>query len=431
MKTIKRQSDWEEDICQQILEVIHDELYFDYRYLDLALSSLQYKKDDTIQITATDGICFFYPIEQILRVYKENPVFLNRAYLHSVMHCVFRHLWMRKDREIFLWGLASDIAVEWLIDHAKGKSTNRILSRIRMNYYEHLKTDQIPVTAAAIYSDLLCITDPLQQMQLQKEFFVDDHRYWPKEEKSTSASNQASKNWEKVGRRLTQEIEKRGSENSDGGQNIIHQIKQGKSRRNYQDFLKKFMVLKEEMHCDEDTFDLTYYTYGLRLYKNMPLIEPLESREVMKILNFIIVIDTSYSTSGSLVEKFLEETFQILTSKDSFFHQSQIHIIQCDNQIRKDTLISSLDDISIYMEDFELSGGGGTDFRPAFRYINQQLDEGKYKNIKGVLYFTDGKGIYPAKRPPYDTAFVFLGQDSEMTVPAWAMKVFLDENEMI
>ncbi len=427
-----RQTEWEENICERILRLIHDELYFDYRFLDVALSTLIFKKQDVITSTATDGIYLYYPVEQIMRVYKENPVFLNRAYLHSVMHCVFRHLWMRGKREEAIWNLASDIAVEWMIDHAGGKSTKRILSRIRIDYYAHLKEEKIPVTAAAIYHDLLGITDMEEQMHLQLEFYVDDHRFWPKEEKQSPSQQQAGKDWDKIGRRATKELERKGLEDSNATENIVTQIQQGKSRRTYREFLKKFMVLREELVPDEDTFDLNYYTFGLRLYKNMPLIEPIETREVMKILNFIIVIDTSYSTNGTLVQKFLEETFQILTSKDSFFHKSQVHIIQCDNRVQKDTLIASLDDIEFVMKDYELSGGGGTDFRPAFSYINEKLSTGVYENVKGVLYFTDGKGTYPAKRPEYDTAFIFVGEnDNNTEVPPWAMKLILDETELL
>ena len=36
----------------------------------------------------------------------------------------------------------------------------------------------------------------------------------------------------------------------------------------------------------------------------MPLIEPLETRETYKIRDFVIVLDTSYSVSGELVEHF-------------------------------------------------------------------------------------------------------------------------------
>ena len=56
-----------------------------------------------------------------------------------------------------------------------------------------------------------------------------------------------------------------------------------RGRRSYRDFLQKFSVLREELAADLDEFDLNYYTYGFRLYRNMPLIEPLESRETKKI----------------------------------------------------------------------------------------------------------------------------------------------------
>ena len=228
---------------------------------------------------------------------------------------------------------------------------------------------------------------------------------------------------------MEQELNLRGDDSASGIDAMKTQTKEGKSRRSYKDFLRKFTVLKEELHCDYDEFDLNYYSYGLRLYKNMPLIEPLESREVTKISEFVIVIDTSYSTNGPLVQKFLEETFQIIQERDSFFHKSQIRIIQCDNQVHSDTIIKEQRDIPKLLHNFELIGGGGTDFRPAFSYINKLLENGEFQNLKGVLYFTDGKGIYPAKRPPYETAFLFLEEEEHPDVPAWAMKLILHEED--
>ena len=72
----------------------------------------------------------------------------------------------------------------------------------------------------------------------------------------------------------------------------------------------------------------------------------------------------------------------------------------------------------------------GTDFRPAFAYVNQLCAEKKFSNLRGLLYFTDGMGTYPARRPGYDTAFLFLGERfDDANVPPWAMKVVLDEEE--
>lgn len=450
------QTEWENGMCIQILDVIRNELYLDFRYLDMALSALTYSASEQIHTLATDGSFLFFSREQILRVFRSNPLFLNRAYLHSILHCIFRHLWMRGNREPVLWNIACDIAVEWTIDSFDKNSTRRTLSLRRMNYYAHLKEEHIPVTAAAIYHDLLSITDYEEQAALQFEFYTDDHRFWPKSPSQSPSFAKAGENWEKIGRRVTKEIELKGKQDGDALSSVQTQISQGKSRRSYKEFLRKFTVLKEELQCDYDEFDLNYYTYGLRLYKNMPLIEPLESKEIMKISEFVIVIDTSYSTNGTLVKRFLEETFQIIRQRDSFFRKSHVRIIQCDNQVHADTIIRSQEDIERLLQNFSLVGGGGTDFRPAFAYVNRLLDEGVFHNLRGLLYFTDGKGIYPSKRPPYETAFVFIdhpeygkdiaapgeaardssrpdtfsGTDTLPKIPPWAMRIHLDEDEL-
>lgn len=86
-----------------------------------------------------------------------------------------------------------------------------------------------------------------------------------------------------------------------------------------------------------------------------------------------------------------------------------LHLIQADNAIRQDLLVRNEDELIHAMNHFQLRGGGGTDFRPAFEYVSQLCAEKKFSNLRGLLYFTDGMGTYPARRPAYDTAFLFLG----------------------
>ena len=77
------------------------------------------------------------------------------------------------------------------------------------------------------------------------------------------------------------------------------------------------------------------------------------------------------------------------------------------------------------------SGEGGTDFRPAFAYVDQMLENHEFEELKGLLYFTDGYGIYPGKMPAYKTAFVFMQEDyRDVDVPAWALKLIIEESEM-
>ena len=83
------------------------------------------------------------------------------------------------------------------------------------------------------------------------------------------------------------------------------------------------------------------------------------------------------------------------------------------------------------MEHFQLYGEGGTDFRPAFDYVDRLKEEGEFTNLKGLIYFTDGYGIYPERMPSYRTAFVFLEEDyRDADVPAWAIRLILGEESL-
>ena len=84
-----------------------------------------------------------------------------------------------------------------------------------------------------------------------------------------------------------------------------------------------------------------------------------------------------------------------------------------------------------YMDDFTIQGHGGTDFRPVFEYIRILTAKNQFHKLRGLIYFTDGKGIYPIESPYYDTAFVFIEDNySDISVPAWAMKLILSPEDL-
>ena len=214
-----------------------------------------------------------------------------------------------------------------------------------------------------------------------------------------------------------------------GLQQLLSEL--NRERYDYGAFLKKFAVMGEVMKINDDEFDCIFYTYGLKRYGNMPLIEPLEYKEVRRIRDFVIAIDTSGSTSGELVNRFLTKTYNILMSTESFFSKVNIHIIQCDAEIQEAVKITRREEFETYLEHMTVRGLGGTDFRPVFQYVDQLVRGHEFRHLKGLIYFTDGCGTFPERKPDYQTAFVFVqDQYNSVDVPPWAIRLILEKEEI-
>ena len=203
----------------------------------------------------------------------------------------------------------------------------------------------------------------------------------------------------------------------------------------YAEFLKKFAVRGEVMKLDTDSFDVNYYCYGMSVCENAALIEPLEYKEVKRIRDFVIAIDTSGSVSGALVQNFVQKTYDILNNEKSFFENVNIHIIQCDTEVREAVKITNRKELESYIAKMELKGLGGTDFRPVFDYVKKLLNKKEFTALKGLIYFTDGWGEFPPEKPPYETAFVFMRSDYSAAeppdIPPWAIKLILDDKDIM
>ena len=427
-----------ENICRKILESSRNALYINMRYLDVALSSLAWEITTDIPRIGTDGLKIAYEPHYLADLYRENPMLVNRVYLHMVFHCIFRHLFRPCPEDRELWNLSCDMAVEALIDGMHHRSIRMGVHPFRRAVYDKLRKTLKVLTAEGIYRELKKADyRPEQRARMVQEFCIDDHTYWPAppEEEGPKPPSplmaKLKKHWKDVSDRMQTELSIGREAGTEDGDLSDELAVENRERYDYRTFLKKFAVLKEEMQIDPDSFDYVFYSYGLRMYGNMPLIEPQEWKETHKIEEFVIVIDTSMSCSGDLVRKFLEETYHILAETESFFRKVHIRILQCDDAVRADQLITTGEELKQYMDHLQLYGDGGTDFRPAFTYVQQLIDQGEFKNLKGLLYFTDGKGTFPRKRPPYDAAFILFREDyKEVSVPPWAIRLMLDEEDL-
>ena len=161
------------------------------------------------------------------------------------------------------------------------------------------------------------------------------------------------------------------------------------------------------------------------------MIEPLEYKEVKRIKEFVIAIDTSGSVVGEEVQAFLTKTYNILKSTESYFSRINLHIIQCDAEIQEHVKITTQDEFDAWIRNMRIRGLGGTDFRPVFSLVDKLINTHEFFNLKGLIYFTDGFGVFPEIKPSYETAFIFVNDNYENPpVPSWAIKLVLQKDEL-
>ncbi len=397
-------------------------------YLSGSFCALVPAPGDTVTTAAaTDGETLYYNASFLAAGFLKGKTFAPRLTLHMVLHCLFRHLKKRRGRDAALWDLACDAAVESVLDSLNLPCLGVDERPPRRLFLAECRREMKVLSAEGIYRMLLRERLPDYRIaSLSRLFAMDDHGLWDLEEKrERERSERQDQHWQDAASRSQTALESLVSERGAGGENVMEQLSvSARDDVDYRRFLRRFAAPREVLHADGDAFDYIYYTYGLRHYGNMPLIEPPETREERRIEDFVIAIDTSMSTSGTLVREFLASTYAILRSTDSFTRKLNIHILQCDDQLRSDQKIASLEELRRYMENLPLSGGSATDFRPVFEHVDKLVAAGSFTNLRGLLYFTDGMGVYPEKRPDYETAFILLEEPPlSVKIPPWAIRI--------
>ena len=525
------------ELCVEILKDCRISLMMAFRFLDRALWQLPFRIAYSYLALGSNGRDMFFVPSALVMRFKSSPNETIRDYLHTLLHCVFRHPLDIEHTDAYSWGLACDIVVESIAAEMCARRFPGAHDAAVQEALEYLGEHIGRITPQNLYrafadagSSFATAKDmglsPLYMRHLEDIFIRDSHDYWannakkgepnpdgepdPDEEPiqnqevkelsadtaeegdggSDAESDDASSNqdqqdsessqdddehdeqedadenagelslddiqkalegglddeededdfdaeeverqWEEIAKQLEVDLETFAHQMGDeAGTFLLNLAIANRRRVNYRDFLQRFCVLAEDIQVNHDEFDYIFYTYGLDLYGNMPLIEPLEYQECNRVREFAIAIDTSGSCSGDLVKAFVARTCEILSDANQFDHRVNIHIIQCDARVQLDTVITSLDEMSEYADNVQIRGFGGTDFRPVFEYVDKLVAKKEFINLRGLIYFTDGYGIFPEKAPDYDTAFVFLDPKvNHPRVPPWALKIILDEDDI-
>ena len=415
-----------EHLCREILQTMTDFLQNCMASFSSAFSLLEWKPSGEYPEWGTDGHFFFCPADLLMEEFLKGVEALGRRYLHTLCHCMFLHM-LGEGGEHELtetWDLACDLAAEWAVDAMGICPVDRERRRKRDGWYREISPEgQVSAAAAQRW---LQSRSPEEIGEIGREVQVDSHRFW--RERKEDAGSLAGR-WKPavllVARQQGEEKRRPGTRKGDRTAEVVLQ---DTGRGDYRKFLERLFVCREEMQVDPDSIDYIPYLYGLEHYGNVLLMEPLETTETSRLEEFVIAIDTSGSCSGAVVRRFLEETYGILSRRENFFRKMNVHLIQCDSMIQDHRRVTCEREWKEYMAHLKIQGLGGTDFTPVFRLVDQMLEKKEIRKLKGLLYFTDGDGIYPNRKPAYETAFVFPWKRPEkQQAPGWAWKLYLPE----
>ena len=137
----------------------------------------------------------------------------------------------------------------------------------------------------------------------------------------------------------------------------------------------------------------------------------LQSRRDAK-LQAVLAIDTSGSTNRDLPQ-FAAELVNLLNT----FGQYELKVICCDYEIQCIETYSA--DNPFNGEKIKFAGGGGTSFKPVFKYLKDNPTESQI-----LIYFTDGEGDIPEK-PPYPVMWV-ITPNGKNHIP-WGYEIKLEK----
>ena len=416
------------NIAGEVMRLAHDGILINMRFLDVALSRLKVVCREQTGAHLFDGMMLYYDPALLLGQYKSAPHYAARLYLHTLLHCIFYHGRNTDKLNRAYWDMATDIAVEHTIVDMGLHLTRLPSDDLLQNRLELLHKQAGGLTAEKLYRHFR-VEEPSKKAmeEWHKLCHYDEHIYWDRQEELDLSQAE----WRRLSERIKADL-KSFSKDRDNAESMEQNLREAtRERYDYTDFLRKFMVMGETVQVNDDEFDYIYYTYGLQTYGNMPLVEPLEYKDSNKIRDFVIALDTSASCRGEIVQAFLQKTYNILQAGENFFSKINVHILQCDNEVRQDTKITRREEFDDFLAHGKLTGFGSTDFRPVFAYVENLQEKQEFDNLKGLLYFTDGYGIYPERMPDYDVAFVFLQEDENAPkTPPWAIKIVLDEEEL-
>ena len=359
--------------------------------------------DEWCGTAATDGRHFYYN-SRFIKMLK--PKEIEFLFGHEVLHCVYDHFGRRGDRDPQIWNIANDFCVNGdLVKHNVGEKITTVPC-LYDRKYDGFSSEEV-------YDDLMKNVQKINLGDLIDKM-LDEHL--------DGEGDGDGEEGEGKGRPKLSDAEKQqirdeikeamlaAAATVDGAGNLPAGVK-----RLIQELTEPKMNWRELLRMQLESTIKSDYTWMRASRRGWHMDAVMPGMKLDPMIDIAVALDASGSISESMLKDFLGEIQGIMDS----FPAYKIHVITFDTEAYNPAQYDSdnLDDIC----DYEVKGGGGTDFDCIFTYLKENEIE-----PKRLVVFTDGYPFGSWGDENYaDTVWILHGTTS--IVPPWGQHAYYDD----
>ena len=356
-------------LSDELLVKAKSKLLRDYPYFGMLASRLKHEENENIEHFASNGVRFLYNPKFIQECSSEEIEFVLT---NCVMHHILSHQQRKLKRKGALWQLATDFAINNMLKKSKfkipeGANYNKEYKNMYSEEIYQLLKEQLVSEGIGAYDEAQ-VLDKFTKKDAKQSIFAS-----MKNVKEIQNDKDADE-WDYAAA-LSKEVAQKKSSMPLGLERFAKKV------------ISNDVDWKFELYNAINRHMRNNYAFmppnKKHLYRGVAL--PSLASDT---LSLIVAIDTSGSIKEDVLGAFIGEFKSIMQN----FPSVAIELLIADAKVHSHHTFMGGDNL-----EFTLKGGGGTDYRPVFDYVEQNLPMSSM-----LLYFTDGEGIFPRFGPSYE-----------------------------
>lgn len=347
-----------------------------YGYLSLKLEMVEDESVGTAGVDGKDN--FYYSPTFVESLDTENLIFL---WCHEIGHLVFEHIHLKGNRNHILWNMAGDYVINGL---AKKEGIGKLIDGCLYDEkYDGWTTSQV-------YEDLLKEAEKNMDAysKLLEEGKADNHSKWG--EMSEAEQEAVAKKWQSHAIAAAAACKQAGQEVPEAFRGLIDELTTPKIcwREHIREKIRAHNKQEQTWSRIDRRRKLGQFNY--------PGVLPGEK------VNFMVAIDVSGSFTQDMVTDAMSEVWGATRE----FEEVTVEVIQWDTRVMNHKVFTQ--DNSEDMLQYNISGGGGTDFNCVINWLRDNEKEPTQLFVFTDLYFS-----YMPDPMICPTTFIAIGNDAQ------------------